>query len=244
MELVNRERLLTTSFEKVKYFSESLMHGELKNNYLYKTLLYYDCLVSSTTSKCQILQKPFSNLSITITPIWTCKKYDPDRNEGIETFNLTKADVYHPRNHLVLHHKISEAFTMDKLCFLWDSIYHRIHVKVIDETIYDDVITDNVTFRDIDMHVLYVPTINNKARFPFRRLLSFHATCVLYLYQKLNFVDVARDENVQSQEDHIINNMVEDGSNESCFEDDEEEDNEIIKLHHQPGDFEDVDLKL
>ena len=93
---------------------------------------------------------------------------------GLHKFNLERADATSPRNGLLVLKDIEDQFTTKHICFVYNAMTREFIVKVLDPSLRDKVITHSLkTFGDIHNTKLHHPA----DRFPFRRILSFHARC-------------------------------------------------------------------
>jgi hypothetical protein len=110
--------------------------------------------------------------------IWKHKMH----GNGLQKFNLEKADGASPRNGILMLKDIEDQFTIKNVCIVYDSIQQVFIIKVLNPNILNNQITHSrKTFQDIDGTKLNHP----KNRIPFRRLLSFHARCA-YKYAREN----------------------------------------------------------
>jgi hypothetical protein len=102
--------------------------------------------------------------------IWKHKMH----GNGLHKFNLERKDAGSPRNGILMLKDIEDAFTVKHVCIVYNSLRRVFKIKVLNPNIFDTVINHSTkTFRDIHDTKLCHP----KKKFPFRRLLSFHARC-------------------------------------------------------------------
>jgi hypothetical protein len=95
---------------------------------------------------------------------------------GLHKFNLEKRDSASPRNGILMLKALEDEFTIKNICFIYDPLHQNFKIKVLKPDIMDTVIVNsktNKTFGDINDSILHHPM----NRYPFRRILSFHARC-------------------------------------------------------------------
>jgi len=116
----------------------------------------------------------FSANLVIASHIWMTKT----RGKGLPKFGLSVTDLNNARNGILILKDIEDAFDKKQVCILYQpfgEVATRVFlIKVLDPGIMGNTITGtSKTFADIHMTKLHMP--NNK--FPYRRLLSFHARC-------------------------------------------------------------------
>ena len=124
--------------------------------------------------KCMVTNKWFSADLVIASHIWMTKT----RGKGLSRFGLSVADLNNARNGLLMLKDIEDAFDKKQVCILYQpfgAVATRVFlIKILDPSIMGNTITGTLeTFAMINMTQLSMP--NNK--FPYRRLLSFHARC-------------------------------------------------------------------
>jgi hypothetical protein len=93
---------------------------------------------------------------------------------GMPKFGLTVQDSISPRNGLLMLKIIEERFDIKDVCFLYDPFKKKLTLKVLNPDIMDTVVVPSAkTFRMLDGALLRHP----RDKFPYRRILNFHAKC-------------------------------------------------------------------
>ena len=94
------------------------------------------------------------------------------QGRGLEAFGLEETDLSSPRNGLLVADAIEQAFDIKRLCFLWNPFTKRLVVHLLDPLLKAQmVVPSEELFADIHGKPLLTP----ESRYPFRRLLAFHA---------------------------------------------------------------------
>ena len=106
--------------------------------------------------------------------IWMSKT----RGKGLPKFGLSVNDLMSARNGFLVLKDIEDKFDRKQLCFLYSPLTNqgKFTVKILDPTIRNSIIKmshDSRTFQQIDGVELQHP----HQKFPYRRLLGFHARC-------------------------------------------------------------------
>ena len=131
---------------------------------------YYECAHANRPGelKCMVLGRFLRRDLVRAAHIWKfCTQ-----GRGLEAFGLEETDLGSPRNGLLVAEAIEQAFDVKRLCLLWDPLGRRIVLHVLDPTLKTEaVVPGGERFADIHGRPLLAPT----ARYPFRRVLAFHA---------------------------------------------------------------------
>jgi len=142
---------------------------------------FYDCKDKDDSSKlfCQVLGRSYGSENVIGSHIW---KHET-KGEGLDDFGIASTEIDSVRNGLILCKGIEEAFDCLRVCFLYDFTKQALVLHVADPCLMDQIIvpSSSRTFRQIDGHELRCP----KDKLPYRRLLSWHAYCVLEKFNKL-----------------------------------------------------------
>jgi hypothetical protein len=120
--------------------------------------------------KCMILDKYFPPDVVIASHIWkNCM-----HGVGMPKFGLTGQDSTSPRNGLLMLKIIEERFDIKDVCFLYNPFLKKLTLKVLNPDIMDTVVVPSAkTFRMLDGALLRHP----RDKFPYRRILNFHAKC-------------------------------------------------------------------
>jgi hypothetical protein len=142
---------------------------------------FYDCKDTSNTRKlfCQVLNRSYDSEVVIGSHIW---KHET-KGEGLDDFGIKMTEIDSPRNGLILCKGIEEAFDHLRVCFLYDMFNTRLVFHVADPLLMDKLVapSSSLKFRDVDGRELRCP----KNKLPYRRLLSWHAYCVMEKFGKL-----------------------------------------------------------
>jgi hypothetical protein len=105
---------------------------------------------------------------------------------GLPKFGLRREDSKSPRNGLLLLKDIELKFDVKEVCFVYNPLTLRFCVKVLNPALLTGVITNSngKTFASINDQPLQHP----RSKFPFRRLLSFHAHCSYKAAREKNWI--------------------------------------------------------
>jgi len=99
------------------------------------------------------------------------------RGVGLHTFALRASDINSPRNGLLLFPLIEEVFDHKGACFLYNPFSKQLNYKILNPALMTkdpaNKVTGNLYLCECDGKPLILPD----DRFPFRRLLNFHARC-------------------------------------------------------------------
>jgi hypothetical protein len=123
--------------------------------------------------------------------IWMSKT----RGRGLYKFGLTVNELYDCRNGFLVLKDIEDAFDHKQVCFLYNALSNlpQFVLKVLDPNLLPKVIEVSLakfTFAEIDGFILQHPP----KKFPYRRLLGFHAKCSYKNALKNNWIS---DEDAQ-----------------------------------------------
>ena len=124
--------------------------------------------------KCMVTGEWHGRGDVIAAHIWMSKT----RGKGLPKFGLSITDLTSPRNGFLVLKDIEEAFDRKQLCFLYRPLTNqgKFTVKILDPSVRNLAIrksTKSLTFGQIDGVELQHPS----QKFPFRRLLGFHARC-------------------------------------------------------------------
>jgi hypothetical protein len=144
---------------------------------------------STPRLKCMILNRYFPSNVVIASHIWKNKMH----GVGLSKFGLTVQDATSPRNGFLMLKMIEERFDIKDVCFLYDPFKGRLTLKVLNPDIMDIVVSPSTkTFRDLDGELLRHPS----EKFPFRRILNFHAKCAYKRARERQWNTVGDDESV------------------------------------------------
>ena len=124
--------------------------------------------------RCMVTDQWHTRGDVIACHIWMNKT----RGKGLAKFGLAVNDLMDNRNGFLALKDIEDKFDRKQLCFLYSPLTDsgKFLVKVLDPTIRDSVIRNSnppLTFGNVDGFELQHPS----GRFPYRRLLGFHARC-------------------------------------------------------------------
>jgi hypothetical protein len=110
---------------------------------------------------------------------------------GLKKFGLKRNDTGSPRNGILMLKDIEHYFRKKFICVVYDAIHKRFVIKVLCPDIMDVKITNSKkTFRHINDTYLGHP----KRKYPYRRLLSFHARCSFRLAREKSWISAQEEE--------------------------------------------------
>lgn len=137
--------------------------------------------------KCMILDEYFDRNVVIASHIWKNSMH----GVGLPKFGLTVQDAMSPRNGFLMVKMIEERFDIKDVCFLYDPFRKKLTLKVLNPSIFDIVVDpSSKTFRQLDGALLRHP----KGKFPFRRLLNFHAKCAYIRAKEQRWSTVGNDD--------------------------------------------------
>ncbi len=158
-------------------------------------LIYYKRSGFFTSKvRCMVTNEWHNRKKVIGGHLWMSKT----RGKGLPKFGLAFSDLMSPRNGLLMLEPIENAFDSKYLCFLYNPLggdnSQNFIVKVLNPGLMDQVISGTTKlFRHIDGAILQHP----KDRFPFRRILSFHAKCSFKLALNKGWITPEEFQNFQ-----------------------------------------------
>jgi hypothetical protein len=149
----------------------------------------------SNKIKCMVTDEWHPMNHVIASHIWKQRTH----GAGLQVFLLERSDIISARNGLLLLKSIEERFDIKHLCIIYDPITSEFRVKVLNPNIMDNTIEFSTkTFRDIDGSKLQHP----KKKYPFRRLLSFHARCAFKFARQSEWISA--DDEAQFEPYHAL----------------------------------------
>jgi hypothetical protein len=143
---------------------------------------FYDCADKKDSKKlfCQVLGRSYGSENVIGSHIW---KHET-KGEGLEDFGIAATEIDSARNGLIMCKGVEEAFDCLRVCFLYDFTKQALVLHVADAELKNRLVmpSQSLTFGDVDGSMLRCPT----GKLPYRRLLSWHAYCVLEKFNKLD----------------------------------------------------------
>lgn len=84
-------------------------------------------------------------------------------------------DIFDPKNGILWADKIEAAYGMKQVCLIYDFIQNRLHFKVLDPAIMDEIIVDDIKFKDVNGKLLAIASDD----LPYRRLIWGHSSVAI-----------------------------------------------------------------
>jgi hypothetical protein len=122
--------------------------------------------------RCMVTNRWHEKNEVVAAHIWAHRTH----GDGLGKFHLNRNDVSCMRNGFLVLKDIEKQFDKKYLCFVYNAIEQKLVVKVLNPALLGRNIEFSkppTTFADIDGGQLSHPN----GKYPFRRLLSFHARC-------------------------------------------------------------------
>jgi hypothetical protein len=122
--------------------------------------------------RCMVTNQWHQKNEVAAAHIWAHRT----QGEGLGKFHLGRNDVSCKRNGFLVLKDIEKQFDKKYLCFVYNAIAQTLVVKVLNPALLGRNIEFSnppITFAGIDGKQLLHPN----GKYPFRRLLSFHARC-------------------------------------------------------------------
>ena len=135
---------------------------------------------------CMVTSEWHNREDVIASHIWPSKT----RGKGLPKFGLSFNDLMNPRNGFLVLKDIEDKFDRKQLCFLYDPLVNpgKYVVKILDPSIRGLIIKkskgESRTFESIDGAELQHPP----GKFPYRRLLGFHARCAYAIAREKNWI--------------------------------------------------------
>ena len=164
------KRILERDVDELDIWTESKRTRTEEGAFKDATAAYYECAHADRPGelKCMVLGRFLRRDTVCAVHIW--KLCTQDR--GLEAFGLEESDLGSPRNGLLVAEAIEQAFDIKRLCLLWDPLGRRIVLHVLDPTLKaESVVPGGERFANVHGRPLLAPS----GKYPFRRLLAFHA---------------------------------------------------------------------
>ena len=170
--------------EEQKAFKDDLIKYYRRNSFVPFSFVPFVPFVPQKV-RCMVTNEWHHREDVIASHIWPSKT----RGKGLPKFGLAISDLTNPRNGFLVLKDIEVKFDRKQLCFLYDPLVTpgKYVVKILDPSIQDLVIRkskNSRTFQSIDGAELRHPS----GKFPYRRLLGFHARCAFAIAREKNWI--------------------------------------------------------